>query len=116
MAPEQVSELRDELRIDLGELGGQFVALGRGLLVGRTTAILLLDRLPLAQPRHRGLQPFMPESGVLHLAAGCRCVDRCRTQSAGACPLGGIAGHTRSKLSFLDQGGHGVRSTTGASA
>jgi hypothetical protein len=100
-APEQVSELRGERRVDAGELGGQFVALGPRLLVGRMAAIVLLDRLLLAQPRHRGLQPFMPESGV-----GCRCVDRRRIQSAGECLLRGIAGRTRN-LSFLDQGGHG---------
>ena len=60
-APEQVSELRGE-RSNLGE-PQLFVALGPGLLVGRTAAIVLLGRLdfrkPLAQPRHRlTLQPF----------------------------------------------------------
>ena len=43
-APEQVSKLRGERRVDPGELGGQFVALSPGLLVGRTSAIVLLAR------------------------------------------------------------------------
>jgi hypothetical protein len=41
-APEQVSELRGERRVDPGELSGQFVALGPGLLVDRAAA----DRPP----------------------------------------------------------------------
>ena len=56
-APEEVSELRGQRRIDAGELGGQFVALGPRGLVSCATAIILLGRLqfrkPLAQTRAR---------------------------------------------------------------
>ena len=40
-APEEVSELRGQRRIDAGELGGQFVALGPRGLVSCATAIIL---------------------------------------------------------------------------
>ena len=55
-APEQIGELLTERRVDAGELGGQFVALSPGLLVGRAAPIVLLGR-PLASAMNSPPRP-----------------------------------------------------------
>jgi hypothetical protein len=62
----EVGQFRSKRRIDLSQLGSQFVAL--------STASLLLLRFhlakPLSEPMHDFVQPIAPEGGSLHLAPG----------------------------------------------